>query len=203
MKVFAALALLCGCNATLSFEEGVVDDAGFDAPPEVEVEVAVDSGGCVTAGCPLGTLQCDTATGRCEECVLDADCPFPFTRCADHKCWGCLDEDDCPGGFTCITSARRCAFSCVTKDQCRLGSICDTTRSICISCTSNANCFDPGRRHCNTVMGRCEQCLADRDCPPTHPKCDPAMARCSGCLSSSDCVAPKVCDPWRHTCVTP
>jgi hypothetical protein len=201
MKPFALLALLCGCDATLSFEEGF--DAATDAPVEVEVEV--DAGGCETSGCPLESLHCDPATGRCEECVVDADCPFPqFTRCgSDHKCWGCLEEYDCYEGFTCITSVRRCAFSCTTKEQCRPGSLCDTTRSICISCLSNANCFDPGRRHCQTATGRCEECLADKDCPSTRPRCNPATFRCGACLTTADCIAPKLCDPSRHICVTP
>jgi hypothetical protein len=200
VKLVVAIALMCGCDATLSFEEGFDAATDTDASPDVDVD-----SGCATTGCPLDTLHCDTTTGRCEECVVDGDCPGFVPRCdpVDHKCWGCLEDDDCFSGFTCIKSVRRCARSCYTKEHCTPGTVCDTVRSICIQCMTNATCFDPARRHCQTATGRCEQCIADKDCWPTHPHCDPATFRCVACVSTSDCVAPKLCDPSRHTCVTP
>jgi len=188
--------LLIGCNETLSFEED------FDSGP---ADVAAEASGCVQNGCPLETLRCDPSTGRCEECVLDGDCPFPLTRCepTTHKCYGCLEEGDCPPATTCVLSVRRCIRTCVTRDQCPPGHWCDTARSLCVSCASSSQCFDPRRRVCHGGTGRCEECARDSDCPSTNPRCDPATLRCYVCLGHSDCAAPRLCDPSRHICITP
>ncbi len=85
----------------------------------------------------------------------------------------------------------------------------DTPAADTASCRSNADCAsDPGGRSCDTLTGRCVQCLPAADtCEPTR-HCDPATLTCvAGCRSDEGCVTVadggatrSRCDTSRHEC---
>jgi Cys-rich repeat protein len=77
--------------------------------------------------------------------------------------------------------------------------------SICVDCTSNANC-GPGIT-CNVAEGKCEgagTCFTNSDCPAGQV-CDLATNSCGAtlppCLSNDDCDSTQVCDPTTGACV--
>ena len=149
----------------------------FDASDVIDVIDVVDTGPppCARAADCVGNAAgpaCDTATGRCVQCVASDDtCPVG-QYCVDstHACAaGCRSDTACTdtalrdGGTSptrrCNTTTRECV-DCVTDEHCAAGTLC--VGGVCVmGCTSarpcptgqsccGGACVDPqsNRAHC-------------------------------------------------------
>jgi hypothetical protein len=114
---------------------------------------------------------CDIAQGRCEECLVDANCSGAEQCGDDHKChFACRADTDCtsPDKHICDTARGKCV-ACVNATQCPATQpLCDGDQ--CVQCTSDANCTDPLHPVCHGSI--CVECAKDDDCSdPTRPSC--------------------------------
>jgi Cys-rich repeat protein len=173
---------------------------------------------------PTSTNICDTATGRCVDCLTDNDCAIETTakRCDTslattgsqaglprYACEECLDNSHCPAGATCVGGD--CQTPCGTA-MCETGEICDAPNNRCIECLSDANCTNnPGNTRCNLApnsaglpTGRCEECIDSTHCPTGQVcfdnNCEPACATDAECSTDGGGGSP-ICHPTIKTCV--
>jgi hypothetical protein len=195
-RVVAALVVAASsiaCNAVLVF-----DDPDASSTPT----------GCAMSGCPLPSLHCDEESGRCVECVENADCPSMRPHCDGqlHLCFQCIAANDCPFGFECVLDSRQCVRSCGPTTPCPPdGSMC--ADGLCTHCGPDdpmACGFSMQRRVCDSASGQCVDCVNDFQCmDPGRPRCDPATFRCVACVYDRDCpVIRPLCDPAIHSCVS-
>jgi Cys-rich repeat protein len=79
-------------------------------------------------------------------------------------------------------------------------------------CMTNADCTDPSRPVCETVSGRCVQCVPSNDTCARGQYCNAATFTCEdGCRTNDDCVLPssgdggasrpRYCNVPQHQCV--
>jgi len=188
-----------GDDATVS--GGSKDASGSDGRTDAGVPL------CRTdTDCQLPGLHCDTASGTCVECVSDAHCSGDagWPRCDSeiHRCVVCRGSADCPPAMTCEPVTRSCLFACTDAGVCPGGRQCDSARSICVECTSKAQCPVPGRGACETATGLCTECASNADCSSPRPYCDRTRGTCAQCLSQRDCSSGSVCDFGTNSCIT-
>jgi Cys-rich repeat protein len=158
-----------------STDSGGPGDAPLDQTEPVEAEAGqAGSGGTdAGAGCtddaqclgnPAGPV-CDTATGKCVQCMP-------------------ADPTTCPSGQYCDPSALTCKPGCDEAQDCGAepdgGALtCDTTTNTCVGCTADAQC--PAGQVCKA--NACEA-----GCTNQHP-CQSGFACCSGaCINTSSDV---------------
>ncbi len=187
---------------------------------------------CTTgADCILSGTGAVCAAGTCEGCASSADCTSPEapvcdaavcvgcasstdcatsalgSLCVDTIC-GCASSADCTGGRVCEEGA--CVPPCATNDDCTDGyrSVCDTTRSQCVVCLTDADCLAGG--HATSFGGRCLAasstcgCEDDSHCTLSEDghHCDAATASCA-CRDAADCPSERpVCQRWCRTAPT-
>ncbi len=152
----------------------VAVDAGFDVGVDVPGDVpfrCADNAACMGNA---GGAVCDTASGRCVQCVATAD--------------------TCPAGQYCVASTNACATGCRDDAACRaatdggVGSPtarCDTTTHVCVACLGNDDC--PLGNLC--VGNLCVTgCSDTRACPSGQSCCSGAcidpqsnVAHCGAC----------------------
>ena len=152
-------------------------------------------------GDPAGSA-CDTASGRCVECVAAADTCAPASHCNDmtHRCEvGCRSDEGCApmGGSDagvmmlrarCDTTMHRCV-ECLTNDHCPIGTLC--VGNVCApGCTDGRGC-PTGQTCCGSAcvdsqsnLAHCGRC--DNRCAIDHgtPACT------NGTCSVGTCTAP-------------
>jgi hypothetical protein len=194
--------------------DAVAPDVGMDETSQFDVEPPVDAieldgdaplGRCqLDIECRLTTLHCDVFAG-CVPCLVDADCPTKERKRCDaslHRCVECGLSADCGAGYVCEPSTRKCVATCAAGTVCPPeAKTCDAARGLCVTCVSDAICG--AKKHCELPSGRCLDCVADRDCPLTHPRCDAVVGHCVTCLTSADCpTKTPFCDPATGNCVT-
>lgn len=147
--------------------------------------------------------RCNTSTGQCVQCLpTDDTCPAgKYCAKASYSCQtGCKSNADCnafdggTGALGC-DSKHRCS-GCKTNGDCPLGTICNTTNTLCVAgCTATHGCAN-GQECCS---GSCLDTSADVDnCGACGKKCpyDPTN-------SKPKCVAGKcgvTCDLGRTNC---
>ena len=217
LLVGLACALALGCSEEASVVGGPADggtdaafdvgaDLGFDAPgldavdvPAVDVPFrCADNASC--AGRAEGAV-CDTASGRCGQCVATADtCPAgSYCVAGSNVCaTGCRNDEGCAAGVTGDAGAapgRRCDFStracveCVTDEHCPAGTLC--VGNLCVvGCTGTRAC--PAGQTC--CSGACVDPLANTaHCGACDQRCMPprATAACmNGVCAVATCTAP-------------
>jgi len=145
-----------------------------DVPPAVDVPFRCsDNASC--AG-NAGGAVCDTASGRCVQCVASADtCPAgQYCVASTNACAaGCRNDEGCATGGDGGASMRHCdtathaCFDCLTDDHCPSGTLC--VGNLCVagcnatracpsgqSCCGGA-CVDPQTNvaHCGACDARC------------------------------------------------
>src|ERR1051325_1594901 len=83
--------------------------------------------------------HCDTHTGRCVECTMQAHCPLPTV---------------------CDLVTERCEIPCQIDADCSTTAQtrCDPNRHVCVGCTSSDQCVAP-TRFCEPTFGQCVECL--------------------------------------------
>jgi hypothetical protein len=146
----------------------------FGGNPDVFIDWAVSLSDlakvAITPATPLRFLCGTSLTQR----ILDADvigdemsCAGGISdgaRCSGGSCSACTTTAAC--GPTCATCggaatecnpAVGCTGPCTGSAQCSAATpICDTTRGLCVGCTSNANC--PTGSYCDVISGACASC---------------------------------------------
>ncbi len=128
---------------------------------------------CRSAICPTS----GTKAGKCEACVIDADCKTTF--------------------FPACSTVNTCV-ECTSNTQCSgVKPICDVAGVKCAACdgdngaTSSHPCPTAGSPYC-TSTGACGKCTTSADCKGSHlgPICDATSGACgSTCRSDADCDA--------------
>jgi hypothetical protein len=200
--VIATLAVACSAQ----FRFGDIDDASADDVGDSPSDHETSSSGCKTdADCGLSSLHCDTVSGLCFPCTIDAHCTttgFPRCDVAIHRCVGCGSGSDCPSG-ACEPITKTCVQKCPGAACPADAPSCDTTKGFCVQCKKSAECTVAGVKHvCDTSNGRCVECEIDGQCTlPQRPRCDLATGACVRCELSSDCPPGKLCDPTKGDCV--
>jgi hypothetical protein len=204
--LFAAVALvIASCNGEFRFDEMVdgspgVPEASVESSPPPPTSCKSD------ADCKLSTLHCDTVSGACVPCLIDAHCTMTgFPRCdaALHRCVQCGVTGDCPSGQVCQVEARTCVTSCNNLAGCIMvaAPLCDLNRGFCIRCLMDLECFQDNMKVCDTSDGQCVACLQDSQCSGAKPRCDRYAGTCVACLTGADCPPAKpLCDPSTGTC---
>ncbi|MBS2014540.1 MAG: hypothetical protein JST00_16760 [Deltaproteobacteria bacterium] len=154
--------------------------------------------GCRTASdCPATSPICEPTTSQCVACTQSSQCPAARPKCdlGRFECVQCVINADCPAGQACDGEGR-CIVKCTADTQCTNPNrakcnvatgacvecldatqcagkaatpICDTNRSRCVQCVTNAQCGDGGTPFCKD--SECIQCRNDNDCAPAD-KCD-------------------------------
>lgn len=153
----------------------VAVDGGVDVPPVsdvgADVPPVVDAGGpCASNRDCAGGLLCDTAAGRCVQCLTGAQCPAMGDVCMGHRC---------VAGTRC-TSSRTC-----------MGLVCETTRGVCVECLMDVDCTGGTVCRGNACVTPPRMCRSSREC--TDQVCDTARSVCVDCLTDVDCPTGQYC----------
>ncbi len=90
---------------------------------------------------------CETASGRCVECVAIADCAAGKPICAGNRCLRCDDSG-------------AAADACLRRDA-KLPA-CDTAAGRCVECTGSGHCMEATKPICEAQ--KCVPCAADAQC---------------------------------------
>ena len=160
--------------------------------------------------CQAAGLICLNSLQLCVECDEDEDCATRGGgRCGvsgqtEHRCLGCLSDNDCESDEQCDSGTHSCVTECshfgdsVCTAQ---GLECNPWHFYCAACYDSDDCENVGLR-CSVGDARCVQCVDDDECGnQTGKLCDPVLLRCVVCRDSFDCPAGRpICDPILHTC---
>jgi len=174
---------------------------------------------CNTAASPPGCVAClqssDCANGG--TCQADHTCLAPVSACVDDS--GCASNAADPhcaivsGGTNKCVACRltgQCGSSACPND-CGAGQVCGQG-NLCVnvSCTSDAQCTDPRRPHCQTgangAAGTCVQCVSASQCA-VGDRCDSdntCQPICTTATQAQDCpTGTPLCkvSPSGNSCV--
>lgn len=175
-----------------------------DGDDEPEEEEEIDRGCVADNDCgAVSDYYCDRSTGYgichrrlqlCDACKADLECGYDYDLCIfdptddtkQRKVCGlyCMDQSECPTGFTCVDT------QCMLQKDALNGTAC------CV----NAHCTDPKKPACNPVTHRCGVgCKTDNDCAQQFV-CVQGVCK-EGCAKSADCPAGTMCDSLTRICV--
>ena len=158
-------------------------------------------------------------TGRCVQCVRDADCRTGSCDTATNRCVGCLDNTQCAGGAPICDPARHVCRPCdpSSATDCRAPTpACEvrgTNAGRCVQCTGSDNRACVGDSlACDVATDHCVLCTPApnvdvRACvsSPDGPECIVtvgASPQC-GCTHDQGCGASdsgRICDVTTHRC---
>ncbi len=163
-----------GCTSDSQCENGQLCNA-FGACVD-----CLDNAHCTTS--PVGPL-CDTATGRCAEC-LNPD----SSECRTDDAARCETSVTSPEFHTCVTCNEHAQCANKPFD----GPLCHPLTGNCVSCISNAECLSVGTSRCGN--GTCGVCSINQDCAlfngeagrPLAPACLNGVG-CVECTLNGDC----------------
>jgi hypothetical protein len=158
----------CGEDGEIRLLSGDVDAGAGGAPgADASIDGGTDAtdGGFVDGGCSssancAGTEKfCNTARGRCVECLAASQCEV---------------------GKSCAPSGV-CDETCSSNPDCSSGSrpFCLPGFSVCVECLGDADCEDSEKPFCESLSRECVECLADGHCE-TDNSCDPTDFQCKG-----------------------
>lgn len=137
------------------------DSSSSDGPSSSDASSSLGASTACTsdAVCAPPTPYCNPATSVCVECLSDTNCAgtrephcSATNSCVALPCAGdaqcasgqpCRTNADCGGAGFCDTRTNTCSGSaaCTSNAQCGgTTPICDTARSSCVECLSNADC---------------------------------------------------------------
>ena len=124
---------------------------------------------------------------------------------------GCLADTQCVSDGVAANNPVKCDLLtrscirgiCLANSDCAGNAngttLCNTTTSRCVQCTTDANCAgNDNETRCNTTTGRCVGCTVNSQCTQANrPICN--NNRCVQCLTGADCVGGQVCS-IANTC---
>ncbi len=159
-----------------------VTDVSVDAVTDAPVDVPTDARPSCRSDreCAATSQVCDLSQSRCVDCVRDADCLTPGTRCLSNRC---VTPVMC-------TSSRMCP-----------GQVCDTTRSLCVDCVADVDCATTEMCRASACVPRPPTCASDSECAAPTPRCNPTSHACVACNVNADCGASRACTA-DHVCVS-
>lgn len=147
----STLTALAGCGSSIIPADAGVDhrvgsDSGRDGQTTGSGGRGGDAGGTCTAttGCRNG-MVCNTANGRCVECLTAADCGTQKCELATHTCVDCLSSADCPANMPNCSGGHTCGGRCTTNANCPQSlPACETSTKTCVECLTGADCGPGG-----------------------------------------------------------
>jgi len=143
---------------------------------------------CTAIQCPVDRPLCLPESGDCVACVAKADCGTGKV-CSNHQCApGCGDDNDCTGGWHCLSGGNGSCVECLLDGQCGSGKTCRNNACTTAnpSCHQDSDC--KGGQYCHPVLKDC------RTIPP------------NACAVNGDCGIFGIgghCDPLTRTCIDP
>ena len=109
---------------------------------------------------PCAEGICDEGSGRCVECLEDAQCGASGLICVSESCvQGCRSDEGCAVGQICTDDA--CVPGCRNDQGCEDGELCVDGLCARGDCRDNGDC-GPGQRCVNNFCG--SPCGQDSDC---------------------------------------
>lgn len=128
--------------------------------------------------------------------------------CAGPACDACLTQEKCAGTAEplCHPLTGECVTGCDPRagdeaGNCANGLHCNATFSVCVACTTNAQCAAPTAA-CDEPRGTCVACIDASTCAAGAPVCDTRAFECVECVVDGDCAARlEVCDELAQRCV--
>ena len=109
---------------------------------------------------PCAEGVCDEGSGRCVECLEDAQCGASGLICVSESCvQGCRSDEGCAVGQICTDDA--CVPGCRNDQGCEDGELCVDGLCARGDCRDNGDC-GPGQRCVNNFCG--SPCGQDSDC---------------------------------------
>ncbi len=209
--VLLGFLFLFGLNTSCGNPETTCSKDSDCAQGEVcknqKCEKKSDDTGCKSkADCKDGQ-QCDTATGKCVECLTDGDCPDD-KECKDNTCKAkankpeCTTDDDCKDKEKKFCSDdQKCEWACKADSDCKDGEECkdhECKAKTQEGCTKDDDCTDADKSKCDTTTKKCVQCLADDDCTDADKsKCYTKEKKCVQCLADGDCQQGEECKNYE------
>lgn len=248
----AWIAVLCCLPLAACSSNGGAEDAGTDAADgngadegPISCETINDCPShhlCMNGICVEGTLcttdeecpagdECNVIKEVCvpeNPCESDDDCggDTPYCMAGAGRCVACLEDDHCSGTpSTPYCSSQGECVACTGDAHCPDGQVCNQD-NICEEeapeCTTDADCTEPSRRHCDPQTHKCYACVTNDHCtggavcePTTHrcvacyedihcvnpdPRCDKTTFTCVECLEDTDCPGGQHCNQSSHSC---
>ncbi|HMI88161.1 MAG TPA: hypothetical protein VK550_28950 [Polyangiaceae bacterium] len=166
---------------------------------------------CGSTTCPTQSMTplCDTANGRCVECLSSANCPFTNrTACnpATHTCVQCVDDSTCPMASPyCDVPTNSCRV-CTATQGCTRPQVCviNGNNATCqLRCMSDGDCAmaPMNNRACNLATMMCVQCQNNTHCVgnANGPAC--VGTTCRQCVVDADCTSPGLPVCIANACV--
>lgn len=185
-----------GCAADVSFKkdfgpeiDGYVTDAG---PPDSSSKIdgtVTDKGpsppkttckwACKKDADCGSVLKCQTATGKCVNCMSDADCTFGLNKCdtTSGQCRLCAKDTDCAISGIKIQTGK-----------------CDPKSSLCLKCSADLDCQFTNSTTKKCVKGVCKAVGCDSVNCPFPLKC---VGDTCTCGSDADCKSAIKLDAYK------
>ncbi len=177
---------------------------------------------CLGGFCQLGTI-CTGTGDECPEgyvcnimqevcvpetpCESDADCTeaaAPVCLEADGVCVECVEDADCGGGEDVFCNASyQCDVvgpDCSTDADCTEAGKphCDQAQGKCVACVNDGHCS--GNQVCRPDTHSCVECYANNHCVNPNPYCWLDTTTCVECLEDNHCGGDERCNVSSHTC---
>jgi hypothetical protein len=146
-----------------------------------------------------GDVHADLITGPAAvniRCTADSDCAAPTPRCetASGRCVQCLGVGfvpDCPNGKACAQPSASCVTACTTGTECS-SRLCDATIGLCGACKVGTDC-PTTHPHCDSTSGTCRECGQRADCLAHDERPFCVNGSCVECETSAACEAQEEC----------
>ena len=171
-------------------------------------------GGSGPTGGTGGTAAGDDGGGPDERCAGKPDTPYwsdalgTCIGCRYHCPLGTDCRNDCEAGDKCDPLTNACKPVCGMGLPCKAGQVCDSTRSLCVTCTVSQGVVlgcPPGLK-CSVSMDgeECVECITSYDCiDDSKSVC--SYNKCRACVRDDECnpsgAPTKVC--YGGSCIFP
>jgi Cys-rich repeat protein len=129
------------------------------------------------------------------QCASDGDCGGnrPYCDTALGRCIECVGNSNCGGGEVCDSVSGSCRATCSTSGDCGQNTPYCAPRGVCVHCVGDGNCSG-GQPYCDTTVDRCVECLTSANCSGNQPYCIYPQGSCRECLGNADCGSGQVCN---------
>lgn len=127
-----------------------------------------------------------------QRCTNDNDCGNQFCNSATGKCQECLTSANCRRGYTCSVGTCVIDNLCQNDGDCQSGTVCKVSNGTCVQCLTYRDCS--GNLVCRSSDNTCVQCNLTADCPSGNTCINSACVKSQECMRTSDCPSGKSCN---------